>query len=203
MKKKPFLYHVVDLINLISGKAYNFYLVKSNKVIYGKNLVIHGKIWIKPNHEGVIRLGDNVTINSGYRNNPIGAFDRTTLWTQGQGKIIIGNNVGISNTALVSANEIIIEDNVLIGGGTRIYDTDFHSLQLSERLKYENDRGIKAAAVKIGKGAFIGAGVTILKGVEIGECSIIGAASVITKNVPPYEIWAGNPAKFIKKVSST
>lgn len=54
--------------------------------------------------------------------------------------------------------------------------------------------------VTIKENAFIGAHSTILKGVTIGKNSIIGACSVVTKNVPDNEIWAGNPAKFVKKI---
>ena len=54
--------------------------------------------------------------------------------------------------------------------------------------------------MKICKGAFIGADVIIMKGVTIGEKSVIGAGSVVTKSVPPGEVWAGNPARFVYKM---
>ncbi|MDP9041992.1 MAG: acyltransferase, partial [Bacteroidota bacterium] len=53
----------------------------------------------------------------------------------------------------------------------------------------------------IKKYSFVGAHSTILKGVTIGEGAIIGACSVVTKNIPPYEIWAGNPIRFISTVT--
>lgn len=58
----------------------------------------------------------------------------------------------------------------------------------------------KMAKVTIEHDAFIGAGCIILKGVTIGACSIVGAGSVVTKNVPANQIWAGNPAKFIRNI---
>ena len=63
-----------------------------------------------------------------------------------------------------------------------------------------NEAGGKAKPVIIKDGAFIGTDCIILKGVTIGEKSVIGAGSVVTKSVPDGEIWAGNPAKFIRKV---
>lgn len=58
----------------------------------------------------------------------------------------------------------------------------------------------KCAPVVIGDNVFIGAKCIILKGVTIGENSIVGAGSVVTKSIPANEIWAGNPAKFIRKI---
>ena len=56
----------------------------------------------------------------------------------------------------------------------------------------------KIEKVLIGKDAWIGANVTILKGISIGDGAIIGANAVVTRNIPPYEIWGGVPAKFLK-----
>ena len=85
-----------------------------------------------------------------------------------------------------------------LGGGVKVYDTDFHSLDSQVRLNGDTD--IKSRPVVIGKRVFVGGHSIILKGVTIGDDSVIGAGSVVTKNVPAGEIWAGNPARFIKKV---
>jgi acetyltransferase-like isoleucine patch superfamily enzyme len=58
---------------------------------------------------------------------------------------------------------------------------------------------IKKAPVHIKKGAFVGAHCLILKGVTIGENSIVGAGSVVTKDIPDHEIWGGNPARLLRK----
>lgn len=116
-------------------------------------------------------------------------------------EIRIGDNVGISQTTLIAHANIIIEDNVKIGGGTCIYTSDFHSLNKDYRRKSEEDyKNRKTASVHIKEDVFIGARCLILKGVTIGEGSIIGAGSVVTKSIPPNEIWAGNPAKFIRSI---
>ncbi len=79
-----------------------------------------------------------------------------------------------------------------------ICDTDFHSIEYSYRLE-KPDTHIRTAPVRICEGAFIGARSIILKGVTIGKHSVIGAGSVVTKSVPDNEIWAGNPAVYIRK----
>ena len=108
----------------------------------------------------------------------------------------IGKNVSISNSAIYCTKNITISDNVMIGSGTRIWDTDFHSLNYQDRVFGKDIK--RSEAVKIKEGAFIGASVTILKGVTIGKQSIIGACSLVTKDVGDFEVWAGNPAKKIK-----
>ena len=174
----------------------NCLILWQKKVLYGSNLRINGKIFISGKKRAV-SIGDNVIINTDKRYNPIGGDIRTVFYTIGDGKIRIGNNVGISNSALVARDEINIEDNVLIGGGCRIYDNDFHSVHYQNRT---NDIDVKSEKILIREGAFIGAGSIILKGVVVGKHSVIGAGSVVTRNIPDNQIWGGNPAKFIRNI---
>ncbi len=163
----------------------------------GKQFTSYGRIFIRG--RGCIFIGDRVTITSCRETNPIGGDSKTILYTKGNGCIRIGNHAGISNTAIVALGSIEIEDDVLIGGNCRIYDHDFHALDFETRNKPGN-QGVEAKPVRIKKGAFVGAHSIILKGVTIGEKSIIGAGSVVAKDVPDGEIWAGNPANFIRKI---
>jgi len=177
--------------------VYNCVVLKYKRINYGNNLRINGRIYCHSDSEKGIIIGDNVRINSSLKSNPIGGPTKTILYTRGNGCIKIGHNVGISNTSIFSEASIFIEDDVLIGGGCKIYDTDFHWLDYKERM---NISGSISKRVTIKKGAFIGAHTIIIKGVTIGNHSIIGAGSVVTKDVPNNEIWAGNPAKYIRKV---
>ena len=81
-----------------------------------------------------------------------------------------------------------------------ITDTDFHSVQIEYRRE-SPDTHVVVAPVRISDGVFIGARVIILKGVTIGENAVIGAGSVVTKDVHANEVWAGNPAKCIKSLT--
>lgn len=155
-----------------------------------------------------IQRGGTCIIGEGFRSNnreyanPIGRFNKCSISVSKNGKLFIGENVGMSSTAIVCQKRIEIGDYVKIGGNVVIYDTDFHSLNPNQRIERETDKiGTKTKSVKIGDNAFIGAHSTILKGVDIGKNAVIGACSVITKDIPENEIWAGNPAKFIRKIT--
>lgn len=143
-------------------------------------------------------IGHDFAMNNGIKGNPIGSYDRCTFFVDKGAEIVIGDHVGISQTALISHCSIRIGNNVKIGGGTCVYTTDFHSLEPVIRASKEDMNHRKCAPVIIGDNAFIGARCIILKGVTIGENSIIGAGSVVTKSVPANQIWAGNPARFIR-----
>lgn len=148
-----------------------------------------------------VSIGYSFMMNNGKYHNMIGRQQPCYFVVRKGAELIIGNNVGISATTIVCWQKIVIEDNVRIGGGTVIYDTDFHSLISSDRLTIEEDfNKIRKIPVLIKTGAFIGANCTILKGVTIGQNSIIGACSVVTKCVPKNEVWGGNPAKYIRKI---
>lgn len=170
---------------------WNRLLCRLYKVKIGKNFRCDGRIIIQ-GRGGKYSIGDNVHIISKEFLNPVGG-NRTVLQTLDGGRIEIGNNVGISHAILCAREEIIIEDNVLLGGGVKIYDNDFHSVEYSNRMS-RPDTHIRRGKILIKEGAFIGAHSIILKNVTIGKRSVIGAGSVVTKDVPDGEIWAGNPA---------
>lgn len=144
--------------------------------------------------------GDGLILNNELKGNPIGRPQPCIFFADKEAVIRIGRNVGMSSAALIARCEIVIGDNVKLGGGVCIYDTDFHSLSAIDRLDSQKDRvAAKKYPVIIGDNVFIGAHSTILKGVTIGENAVIGACSVVTKNIPANEIWAGNPAKLVRR----
>lgn len=149
---------------------------------------------------GNIIIGSNLAMNNGMSNNQIG-FGETpcTLYASGA-NLIIGNNVGMSQSTLCAIKaDIRIGDNTILGGGTRIYSSDFHPVNYRYRKSLsENYEKMKSKDVLIGSDCFIGAGSVVLKGVTIGDRSVIGAGSVVTCNIPSDCIAAGNPCKVIR-----
>jgi acetyltransferase-like isoleucine patch superfamily enzyme len=114
-----------------------------------------------------------------------------------------GRNVYINCYAMISG-EVEIEDNVLISQHVTIWGRA-HRFMDRDRLIWdqhgrpgENDQGYDTAPVRVGRGAWIGPHVTIFRGVEIGEGAVIGANSVVTKDVPPFAVCFGTPARVVK-----
>lgn len=147
---------------------------------------------------GEITIGDNFYCNTGSLGPIIAQSECKFIAIKGN--IIIGNNVGISSSIISCRERITIEDNVTIGAGCMIFDTNFHSLDPKIRGTEKDTINAKNAPVTICKHAFIGARSIITKGVTIGENSIIAAGSVVVKDVPANQIWGGNPAKFLKEL---
>ena len=176
---------------------FNILYLKSKKCKVGNNVKVYGFIYVS-NH-GKITIGDNVVLNSGHRFNPIGGQVKTRIIAYKNSEIIIGNNVGISNSTIVASKKITIGENTLIGSSCNIVDTDFHSIKASDRLN--RDCNIKSEEIIINSNTFIGAHVIILKGSIIGRNTVVGAGSVLACKVSKNEIWAGNPIKFIKKLN--
>lgn len=177
------------------------FLFSIHSVKISKGLQTSGIPVVNVHHNSSFYIGLNFRLNNNYAGNLIGRQQPCIFIVKPQAKLEIGNNVGMSSTAIICWNQISIGNNVRIGGNTVIYDTDFHSLDPIDRTNSNEDLSkVSTSPVCIGDNVFIGAHVTILKGVMIGENSIIGACSVVTKSIPPNEIWGGNPAKLIRKV---
>ena len=144
-----------------------------------------------------IKLGTGV-INSTPESNNIGLWQRTGIIAKDGGKIVIGNNFGISGSTIYSMLSITIGDNVLVGGNCKIIDNDFHPIALEDRRQGLNGDRIKKAPIVIGDDCFIGMNSIILKGTTLGNNVIVGAGSVVHGQFPDNCIVAGNPAKIIK-----
>lgn len=189
----------IILINIfvIVNKLINLFYLKIFKVNYDNTIKINGKLFLR--NKGVLIIKKNVIINSKYSANPIGGQTFTSLVVGKNGVLKIEDESGISNSAIVCMEKITIGKQVYIGGDCKIYDTDFHSVNRNDRMK-RPEINKKTSPIIIKDGVFIGTGCIILKGVTIGENSVIGAGSVVTKNIPKFEVWGGNPVKFIKKI---
>lgn len=141
-----------------------------------------------------IVIGDNVTI-IGERDSPvnIGVWGREP----GMGSITLGNAVLLSpGTRISASDEIIIGDSVMMANGVYITDSDWHGL-------YDRtERCGKINPVHIDNNVWLGDGATVLKGVHIGENSIVGAGAVVSRDVPANVVVAGNPAEVVKHLDS-
>jgi acetyltransferase-like isoleucine patch superfamily enzyme len=113
----------------------------------------------------------------------------------------VGRSVKVSSHTFICEG-VEIEDDVFVGHGvTFINDRYPRAVKPGGGLQTKEDWTVVPTIVR--KGASIGSGVTILCGVEIGEAAIVGAGSVVTRDVPPGTIVAGNPARVLRRVDQT
>lgn len=172
------------------------------RIPFDRTWCISGKlIIVRPNFfhkKSIIKIGRNFIAQADIRWNSYGIIQPNVLNVRAPGaQIIIGDNVGISGSIISASQSIVIGNNVLIGSGCIICDSDAHPIHPKDRNDNEKT---KSNPIKIEDDVFIGARCLILKGITIGRGSVIGAGSVVTHDVMPMSIYAGNPAKFIKKL---
>ena len=163
-------------------------IVKRKYHILGNgSLLVRGRISIV--NEGSIELTGKVRINSGFQNNRINGYSNGVITVKPNGKLILGDDVGLSNPIIYCTHKISIGEHTLVGADTKIVDTDFHPVSAEDRLEKQNS-SIKKAPIEIGKNVFIGMNCLIMKGVKIGDNAVIAAGSVISKDVPAGEVVA-------------
>jgi acetyltransferase-like isoleucine patch superfamily enzyme len=118
------------------------------------------------------------------------------LWISPPQKLIIGDDVDLAlNVLITSSGGVKIGDRTLVGYGTKILSSNHIIPDRSVRIF---DAGHESNEVTIANDVWIGSGCTILPGVNIGEGAVIAAGSVVTRDVEPFVIVAGTPAKVIK-----
>lgn len=139
------------------------------------------------------------------------------IFESSEGYIEIGNHTYIGGSTFISRSRISIGSNVTIAWGCTVYDHDSHSLDYKLRRKDIDDElrdirdgvnfiqnkdwsCVNSKPIRICDDAWIGMNCIILKGVTIGEGAIVGAGSVVTKDVPAWTLVAGNPARVIKSL---
>jgi acetyltransferase-like isoleucine patch superfamily enzyme len=143
-----------------------------------------------------ILIGDNCTFRSSKGSNLIGINRPCMLSTLRPGGLIhVGKKCGLSGTVIGAAECIQLGNNVLCGANVTITDTDWHRVEPEARRGYGN-----SAPVLIEDNVWLGINVIVLKGVKIGENSVIGAGSVVTKSIPSNVIAVGQPVRIIKSL---
>lgn len=149
-----------------------------------------------------VKLGENVKLSQfiNLYGCEIGDETKIGAFVEIQKNAVVGKRCKISSHTFICEG-VVIEDNVFVGHGVTFINDSYPRATTGEgMLQTEKDWKVESTIVK--RGASIGSGSTILSNVVIGERALVGAGSVVTRNVPPNAIVAGNPAKVLRDISS-
>lgn len=193
--------HVATRLCLWGGTLWFRFCLKLFGCCVGKGVRVDGRVYLSCEQPGCLQIGNFVRINSRFNSNLVGLTQPTILQCIGGGRIEVGDNTGLSGVVLSARTKIEVGRHVKLGGNVRIYDHDYHSLDWRTRCTPKDGLDARSRPVIVGNHVFIGVNTIILKGVHIGDRSIIGAGSVVSCNVPADEVWAGNPARKIKELA--
>ena len=190
---------------LNSVKVFLLKKINKNQVFLDGDIKILGKLpHFKIPKNGKIFFGNQVVLNSDFKNTNTALTYRCKFVTGYDGVIKIGKHTMLNGVCIVSYQKVEIGDECQIASSTIISDTDFHPVDPILRSKQVKGESFPFSSVgkkeiKIGNNVWIGWNCTILKGVEIGNDCIVAAGSVVLAgSYPNGSLIAGNPAKVIK-----
>lgn len=195
---KFFIYEKISIKLGVISILYNC-LLYSERFKIGKKYKVWGSIRVLIDGDGTIQIGDNFHAVSSRKRSYLSIFSTCNFTSVHGGKIIIGNHVGLNGTIIASKSSITIGAETMIGPNTYILDHDGHSLSI--QVDRWTSRGLSSPII-IGKNCWIGLNCIILKGVSIGDNTVVAAGSVVVKSCEPNSLYAGNPAKKIKDLTS-
>lgn len=147
-----------------------------------------------------VKLGENVKIHAfvNLYGCSIGENTKIGTFVEIQKGVSIGKNCKISSHSFICEG-VTIQDNVFIGHNVTFINDPFpRATTLAGGLQSEADWTV--VPTRVATGASIGSSVTVLCGVNIGAGALVGAGSVVTRDIPANEIWAGNPARFLRSI---
>ena len=182
----------INLLRWFFISALEIMFLKLKGVVVGKDVVFKGRSLFQLVENSSITIGDRCRFNSLLCTNPVGINHRCMISTMRKGaNINIGNNCGFSGVSITAFDNITIGEGVRVGANCVIMDGDFH---------LDDPRTSSPAPITIKDNVWLGYGVVVMKGVTIGENSVIGVNSIVTKDVPANVIAAGNPCKVIRSI---
>jgi acetyltransferase-like isoleucine patch superfamily enzyme len=165
-----------------------FRLLRGRRVEFGPGFISNGRLQIKG--PGRVVFGANV--NAWAHKEP------NVLITYGPDVLIqIGDNTRLNGAGLMAARGISVGRDCILGS-TVVVDTDFHSIDLDRRTN--PNAKVRSAPISIGNNVWLAGQTAVLKGVTIGDNSIVGFRGVVTSDVPPNVIVAGNPTRVVKQI---
>ena len=192
-------WRAVDHVRRLAAWPFIRVMFALHGVPWGRSWRIFGMPLIQRHRRSTIQLGDDLELRSWRSSNPLAPYHPVVLATREADALIkIGNGCGLTGTTVVAAERIEMGDRVLFGANTVVTDTDFHPLDPQERLR--DMLNGQHAPVMIEDDVFVGMNTIILKGVRIGLGSVIGAGSVVTTDIPPNVVAAGNPARVLREL---
>jgi carbonic anhydrase/acetyltransferase-like protein (isoleucine patch superfamily) len=167
----------------------SYRLLYGNRVRFGEGVVANHRLRISG--PGAVEVADGANLYA-Y------VYTRTCLWTRTPGaRIRVGRHARLTGTLLQADTLIDIGENCLLGQA-HVIDTDMHSLARDRRTN--PNASVRTAPVIIERDVWVARGAAVLPGVRIGQGSVIGYGAVVTGDIPPGVLAAGNPAKVIREL---
>lgn len=160
---------------------------------------IFGRPIIQKHRSSQIEAGPNLVLRSWTRSNPLAPTHPVVLSTRNaDAELRIGTDCGFTGAVVVAGEHVSIGDRVQVGGNAQIVDTDFHPLTPEGRAANFNAGATRPIVIE--DDVFIGMNALVLKGVTLGAGCVVGAGSVVSRDVPPRTIVAGNPARVVREL---
>lgn len=165
-------------------------IIHGKKITCGSNMNLQSYSEINGLCKNGVQIGDNFTLGK------FAIIECTGVLRNVGDELIIGNNVGINHYCFIGVRgSIVIKDNVIFGPRVSVFSENHNFLSTEVPIK---NQGVTKGKTIIDEDVWIGANSSILSGVHIGKGCVIAAGSVVTKDIPPFSIAAGVPAKVIK-----